>query len=121
MYNTKNIHSIKLNRRTTAQIETKTEIKILLPDGTICQHGGTYLGDGKYRGCNCLEGFTGDKCQTDVDDCYGVICQNNGICQDGINSFSCNCRDGYTGEICDTHIADCIEVIMSEQWNMPSW
>ena len=37
--------------------------------------------------CECKEGFSGARCEINVDDCDGVICQNGGACQDGIKSF----------------------------------
>ena len=31
--------------------------------------------------CNCSEGFTGNQCQDDIDDCQPNPCRNRGTCQ----------------------------------------
>ncbi|XP_065901795.1 adhesion G protein-coupled receptor L4-like [Dysidea avara] len=57
--------------------------------------------------CNCVDGFTGENCSINIDDCDPNPCLNNGTCADGFNSFTCNCVDGFTGENCSTNIDDC--------------
>uniref|UniRef100_A0A8C4HVR7 Sushi, nidogen and EGF-like domain-containing protein 1 n=1 Tax=Dicentrarchus labrax TaxID=13489 RepID=A0A8C4HVR7_DICLA len=52
--------------------------------------------------CSCLAGFTGRRCQIDVDECASYPCQNGGTCEDQINSFICHCPPGYTGMQCET-------------------
>ena len=34
--------------------------------------------------CTCDLGFTGDQCQTNIDDCIGVDCSENGQCMDAM-------------------------------------
>uniref|UniRef100_A0A8C2XCD3 Sushi, nidogen and EGF like domains 1 n=1 Tax=Cyclopterus lumpus TaxID=8103 RepID=A0A8C2XCD3_CYCLU len=57
--------------------------------------------------CSCLAGFTGRRCQIDVDECASHPCQNGGTCEDQINSFLCRCPPGYTGIQCETDIDEC--------------
>uniref|UniRef100_A0A8C6TT76 Sushi, nidogen and EGF-like domain-containing protein 1 n=1 Tax=Neogobius melanostomus TaxID=47308 RepID=A0A8C6TT76_9GOBI len=57
--------------------------------------------------CSCLAGFTGRRCQIDVDECASNPCQNGGTCEDQINSYVCQCPPGYTGVHCETDIDEC--------------
>ncbi|XP_039896049.1 sushi, nidogen and EGF-like domain-containing protein 1 isoform X2 [Simochromis diagramma] len=57
--------------------------------------------------CSCLAGFTGRRCQIDVNECASQPCQNGGTCKDKINSFMCQCPPGYTGILCETDIDEC--------------
>ena len=65
-------------------------------------NNGTFEFDVNSLSCDCADGFTGGRCETNIDDCQGDPCQNNGTCLDGINSFSCDCVAGYQGEYCET-------------------
>ena len=47
--------------------------------------------------CHCLDGFEGDRCETNMDDCEDNSCKNNATCVDEIQSYSCRCLTGFTG------------------------
>ena len=49
--------------------------------------------------CNCVEGFTGQHCEVNFDECSSNPCdETGGICVDGINSYLCYCKDGFAGD-----------------------
>jgi len=54
--------------------------------------------------CICPAGFTGLKCETDIDECSSSPCRNGAICNNLLNQFSCNCPVGYTGVNCERQI-----------------
>ncbi|XP_066023374.1 uromodulin-like [Pocillopora verrucosa] len=76
---------------------------------TSFMNGGTrqsgFLPHG-YR-CLCAAGFTGLKCETDIDDCSANPCHNGGSCRDLVNGFKCDCPEGYLGTLCDTAPSEC--------------
>ena len=49
--------------------------------------------------CNCNAGFSGDACETNIDDCAGVSC-GHGTCVDGVNAYTCACEVGWVGDHC---------------------
>lgn len=50
-------------------------------------------------GCVCGDGWTGDRCQFDRNECDGSSTNNcngvNEVCVNTPGSFRCNCEDGY--------------------------
>ena len=50
--------------------------------------------------CSCDPDFTGELCQTNIDECVGVNCSGNGVCLDSLNSFTCQCSPGFSGTLC---------------------
>ena len=49
--------------------------------------------------CQCAAGYTGPRCEVNIDDCQSVICPNNSICVDEVNSYQCICNP-QNGNIC---------------------
>ena len=56
--------------------------------------------------CECDPGYTGDRCDVEIDECSTAGCQN-GACDDLINDFRCLCYPGWTGRLCETDIDYC--------------
>ncbi|MBN3286704.1 SNED1 protein, partial [Polyodon spathula] len=57
--------------------------------------------------CSCPSGYTGKRCQIDVNECSSQPCQNGGTCIDGQNSFTCLCPSGYKGPVCEIEMDEC--------------
>ncbi|XP_023931285.1 fibropellin-1, partial [Lingula anatina] len=73
----------------------------------LCQNNGVCENVLGFPQCLCSQGFSGDKCQYDVDDCARNPCKNGGTCDDRVNGFQCTCLAGYTGTTCETDIDEC--------------
>lgn len=65
-----------------------------------CQHGGVCTDHLNGYVCSCSTGYTGEQCQTNIDDCINHPCLHGGTCIDGINSYSCHCALPYDGDRC---------------------
>ncbi|XP_073447245.1 sushi, von Willebrand factor type A, EGF and pentraxin domain-containing protein 1 isoform X2 [Aquarana catesbeiana] len=72
-----------------------------------CQNSGTCKQVGSGYTCTCLKGYTGTKCEINIDDCKSMPCRNNGICKDGIGKFECQCAAGFKGALCEENINEC--------------
>jgi hypothetical protein len=75
---------------------------------TPCLNGGSCIDGVNSHSCLCLPGFTGDNCQTNINECSSYPC-HNGICFDHVNGYTCLCDDGYTGVNCQTEICATIK------------
>ncbi|XP_076141368.1 uncharacterized protein dlk2 [Alosa pseudoharengus] len=75
-----------------------------------CKNGGLCEDLGGFSPvltCRCLAGFTGPRCETNVDDCQLQPCANGATCVDGVNRFSCLCPPGFAGRFCSANLDDC--------------
>ncbi|XP_075416413.1 sushi, von Willebrand factor type A, EGF and pentraxin domain-containing protein 1 isoform X2 [Tenrec ecaudatus] len=73
-----------------------------------CHNSGTCQQLGLGYVCLCPSGYTGLKCETDIDECSSLPCLNNGICKDHVGDFLCECPSGYTGQLCEENINECL-------------
>ncbi|XP_006633684.2 protein kinase C-binding protein NELL2 [Lepisosteus oculatus] len=69
-----------------------TLCKAFCEDG--CQNGGTCISPNI---CICQQGFTGIRCETDIDECADgfVECDSRANCINLPGWYHCECRDGY--------------------------
>ena len=63
-----------------------------------CNNGGQHNSDCSM--CNCAPGYTGNTCDTDIDDCDPDPCVNNGTCSDEVNDYTCTCINEWMGKNC---------------------
>lgn len=77
--------------------------------GNLCQNGGTCIDGINSYTCQCPPTFTGEFCETDVDECSvrPSVCQNGATCTNMVGGFSCICVNGWTGPDCSINIDDC--------------
>ena len=61
-----------------------------------------------YYSCACTSGFTGNQCQTNVNECSSTPCYNGGTCIDGVNMYQCVCPAGFNGPTCAQDINECL-------------
>ena len=57
---------------------------------TRCKHGGTCFN----KTCCCMPGYTGEDCESEIDECDSNPCQNGGTCNDYHTYYTCMCLDG---------------------------
>lgn len=69
--------------------------------------GGLCILHSGMRVCSCRAGFTGQRCEININECAGNPCLNGGTCQDRINDYTCVCPAGYGGRNCDRILDEC--------------
>uniref|UniRef100_A0A4W6G975 Versican core protein n=1 Tax=Lates calcarifer TaxID=8187 RepID=A0A4W6G975_LATCA len=90
--------------RPTASSLFSTEKPTALP---ICLNGGSCYKIGGSYTCSCAPGYSGHRCETDIDECQSNPCRNGGTCVDGLASFTCVCLPSYSGLFCEEDTETC--------------
>uniref|UniRef100_A0A8C7K7T4 Versican core protein n=1 Tax=Oncorhynchus kisutch TaxID=8019 RepID=A0A8C7K7T4_ONCKI len=73
----------------------------------VCLNKASCYQRGRASICVCPTGYTGQRCETDVDECQSNPCRNGATCMDGVNSFTCLCLPSYTGGLCEQDTEVC--------------
>lgn len=68
----------------------------LMPNA--CQNGGTCHNNHGGYNCVCVNGWTGEDCSENIDDCAMAACFHGATCHDRVASFYCECPHGRTGQ-----------------------
>ncbi len=64
-----------------------------------CDNGATCVDLVDSYRCDCVPGYTGQHCETNIDECVSDPCVN-GTCVDGVNRYTCVCDEGWAGATC---------------------
>ncbi|KAJ8376185.1 hypothetical protein SKAU_G00067650 [Synaphobranchus kaupii] len=56
--------------------------------------------------CDCMSGFTGHRCELELDECQSNPCQNGGYCRNMVDRFQCVCDMSFAGEVCQVDVSD---------------
>lgn len=79
-----------------------------LGNGERCHHGGECIeGPGLDFTCDCAPGWSGQFCDTEINECESGPCQNGGVCIDKVATYACACTMGFTGTNCEEEILKC--------------
>ncbi len=67
------------------------------------------------------QGYAGERCEEDVDECASAPCQNEATCEDRVGAFACRCPPGYGGNVCEVRLNNCefqvgINLIIINNW-----
>ncbi|KAM4736569.1 von Willebrand factor D and EGF domain-containing protein [Anableps anableps] len=92
--------------KTPASVQVSVQSCKCLNAATCITNVNFPTGSGEYI-CVCPDGFTGQRCEVDIDDCKPNPCRL-GRCVDGPSSFSCICPPGMTGRTCREDIDECL-------------
>ena len=66
-----------------------------------CLNGGTCINNAGSYTCRCAPGWTGEKCQIDINECLNNPCLFGGSCFNTPGSYVCQCVAGRTGKNCE--------------------
>ncbi|XP_008429180.1 von Willebrand factor D and EGF domain-containing protein isoform X2 [Poecilia reticulata] len=91
---------------TLASVQVSVQSCDCLNAASCITNANSPVGSAEYV-CVCPDGFTGRRCEVDVDDCKPNPCRL-GRCVDRPNSFSCFCPPGMTGRTCREDVDECL-------------
>ncbi|XP_015263302.1 PREDICTED: neurogenic locus notch homolog protein 4, partial [Gekko japonicus] len=72
-----------------------------------CEHGGSCHNTPGSFACHCLNGYTGSRCESDLNECLSQPCHNGASCLDLLDQFQCLCPVGFEGPQCQLEVDGC--------------
>ena len=72
-----------------------------------CENGGTVSLINLFSVCVCPDEWTGEVCESDVDECSSGTdncTRGNQVCRNTMPGFACFCTDGWTGFNCESPV-----------------
>ena len=93
----------------TTGAASKDDCKAINCDDNLCEHGGLCVPIQHRPKCYCPAGFSGQYCETDVDECASRPCYNGATCVDSPQGYTCECPEGFFGLQCQDEVSDCVE------------
>ena len=73
-----------------------------------CNGHGTCISESADYTCDCDMGYTGLRCEEEIDFCSSSPCLNGGSCTNGADNAICECSTNYKGDFCELIINPCI-------------
>ncbi|XP_037950728.1 protein crumbs isoform X2 [Teleopsis dalmanni] len=98
-----------LPNHTGKHCETEINVHPLCQSNPCLNNGACVVPAGSSKiECECPKGYSGSRCETDIDDCISQPCLNNGRCIDKLNGFTCDCTGtGFKGPFCQLNENEC--------------
>jgi len=85
----------------------RDECQSIVCTESSCLHGGLCVPLGHGVQCFCPAGFSGKRCEVDIDECASQPCFNGGSCIDLPQGYRCQCKNGFSGINCQEEKSDC--------------
>ncbi|CAG5120714.1 unnamed protein product, partial [Candidula unifasciata] len=74
---------------------------------TTCQNNSTCINSFGSFTCACVEGWTGLRCEEDINECELGHCSNLGTCSNTPGGFQCECPISWQGNRCQEDVNEC--------------
>jgi len=88
--------------------DCSTDIDECATEG-FCANGGECTNSIGGFDCACQAGWTGAKCEEDINECEAdtPVCQNGGTCTNNDGGYTCSCPANWEGDNCEIDVDEC--------------